>query len=65
MTTTVLDTKIEESHNEIYNTSVLVNKTDYDAKILEIQEKYFTTADYNKFTSDILDAKMKKKNKRN
>ena len=64
MTTTVLDTKIEESHNKICNTSVLVNKTDYDAKILEIEEKYFTTADYNKFTSDILDAKMKKKKKK-
>ena len=41
-----------------------MNKTDYDAKILEIEEKYFTTADYNKFTSDILDAKMKKKKKK-
>ena len=61
VTTTVLDTKIEERHNKISNPSVLVNKADYDAKILEI---YCCTADYNKFTSDILDAKMKKKKKR-
>ena len=41
--------------------SSLVKKTDYDAKILEIEVKYFTTSDYNKFTSDILDAKVKQK----
>ena len=38
-----------------------VKKTDYDAIILEIEEKYFTTSGYNKFTSDILDAKIKLK----
>ena len=39
--------------------SGLVKKTDYDAKISKIQEKYFTTCDYNKFTSEILDIKIK------
>ena len=28
----------------------------------DIKEKYMTTADYNKFTSDIVDAKIKQKN---
>ena len=34
--------------------------TDYDSKISDIEGKYFTTSDYNKFTNDILDAKIKK-----
>ena len=36
-------------------------KTDYDAKILDIESKYFTTADHNKFISQTLDAKIKQK----
>ena len=39
--------------------SALVKKTDYDAKISETEGKYFTAADYNKCTSNILDAKIK------
>ena len=39
----------------------LVKKIDYDAKISKIEEKYVTNSDYNKFTSGILDAKMKQK----
>ena len=38
-----------------------VKKIDYDSKIKDIGEKYFTTFDYNKFTSDILDSKIKQK----
>ena len=34
-------------------------KRDHDAKISEIERKYFHTSDYNKFMSDIIDAKMK------
>ena len=34
---------------------------DYDDNIKDIEGKYFTTADYNKFTSDILDVKIKQK----
>ena len=40
--------------------SILLKKTDYDGKILDIEAKYFTTADYNKFTSQTLDAKIKR-----
>ena len=47
--------------NKIPDICGLVNKTDYDIKISEIDKKYFTTSDYNKFTKNILDAKMKQK----
>ena len=39
----------------------LVKKTDYEAEILHIEGKYFTIFIYNKFTSDILDARLKQK----
>ena len=39
----------------------LVKKTDYDARISKFEGKYFTSSDYNKFASDILDAKIKQK----
>ena len=32
---------------------------DYDAKILDIELKYFTTSDYNKFTNQIIGNKVK------
>ena len=61
MTATAINTKIKEVDNKIPNLSSLVKKTDYDAKISDIQGKYFTTSDYNKFTGDIFDAKIKQK----
>ena len=45
-TTTALTTV----ENKMPNVSDLVNKPDYDAKISEMENKYFTTSDYNKFT---------------
>ena len=39
--------------------SGLLRKIDYDARISQVVGKYFTNSDYNKFTSDILDAKVK------
>ena len=36
-------------------------KTDYDAKISKIKNKYITTDDYNKFTKDIAANKIKSK----
>ena len=53
VTTTVSNTKIKEVENKTPSASGLVKNTD------DIGGKYFTTADYNKFTSDILDAKIK------
>ena len=40
-------------------TNKQTNKKDDDTKRKDIEVKYFTTADYNKFTSDILEAKIK------
>ena len=58
VTTGILNIKIREVKNEIPDVSRLVKKADYDAKIKDIKGKYFTS-DYNKFTSDILDSKLK------
>ena len=65
VTTTLLDTKIGEVENKIPNTSGLVTpaildtkngdvtglvkKTDYNAKLSDIEKKSFTTSNYNKF----------------
>ena len=40
--------------NEIVNVSDIVKKTDYDAEVADIGDKYFTMSDYNRFTNDIL-----------
>ena len=36
-------------------------KRDYDTKILDIEKKYFTTPDYDKFMGEAIDAKVKQK----
>ena len=41
--------------------SKLVKKIYYDADILDIKYKYFTTTDYNKFKNEKLDLKIKQK----
>ena len=41
---------------------ILAKKTNYNAKISDVEKKYFTTFDYNVFMNDILDAKIKQKN---
>ena len=46
--------------NEIPNVSDIVRKTDYDAETPDIDGKYFTMSDNNKFTNDIIDATIKK-----
>ena len=57
MITTVLNTKI----SEVEKNDNLVKKTDYDGKISDNEGRNFTVSGYNKFTSDILDAKIKQK----
>ena len=47
--------------NKIPDVNNLVKKSDCDAKELDIESKYFTTADYNKFTNQTLVAKRKQK----
>ena len=46
----------------IANIGTLVEKASYVEKIKEIEGKYFTTCDYNNFTNNIIDAKIKIKN---
>ena len=48
--------------NKIPHVSNLVKNTDYETKISDIETKYITTADYNKFTKDIVVNQMKSKN---
>ena len=61
VTTTVLNAKIKEVDNKIHDLSGLVKKKVYDAKILEIERKYFTTSDYNTFMSGMRVAEIKHK----
>ena len=62
VTITFLNTKIGEVENKILDDSGLVKKTDFLAKISIIKQKYFTTLNKNKFTSEIVDAKIKQAN---
>ena len=48
VTTAVLDTKVTEVKNKILDVSLLVRKTDYEAKISETGNKYLTSSYYNK-----------------
>ena len=43
------------------NISNLVKKTDYNTEISDIDARFFNTSDYNKFTGEILNAKLKKR----
>ena len=47
--------------NKIPNVSDLVKKADDSAKISEMEEKYFSASDYDKLTSNTIDAKIKQK----
>ena len=58
-TATVLDTKIKEVDNKLPDLRCLVKKRDYHAEISETETKHFTTSDYDKFMSNILDATIK------
>ena len=51
--------EIIEVNKKIPKLNGLVDKTDYDTKISEIEGKYFATTEHNKIASDILDAKIK------
>ena len=53
MATTSFKTNIGEDKNKISNASGLAKKTDYNAKISDIHAIYFTTFDYNKFSSQL------------
>ena len=59
-TTAVPNTKIDEVVNKI-PVSKLIKKVDYNPKKTDIEEKYFTTSDNNKFMNDIRNTKIKQK----
>ena len=50
--------------NPVENNNLMLviqsKKTDHDAEISGIKSKYFTTVDYNRFTNEKLDLKLKK-----
>ena len=51
-------TSVENKRPDVIN---LVKKTNYDAKISDIEVKYITTADYNKFTKNVVSNNIKSK----
>ena len=55
------NTALTAVENKTTNVINLLKRINYDAKISEIDSKYFTTADYNKFTSQTLDEKINKR----
>ena len=58
---TAVENKIPDVNNLVKKTKKKEKKTDYDAEILDIKSKYFSTANYNKFTSEKPDLKIKQK----
>ena len=57
LATTAALTAVENKIPDV-NNLVKEKKIDYDAEILYIKSKYFSTADYNKFTSEKPDLKI-------
>ena len=55
-------TAVENKISDVSNQFKKKKKTDYDAKISDIESKYITTADYNKFTKNIVDNNIKSRN---
>ena len=62
VTAIVFNIWLGEVDSKIPDVSGLVKKTDYNAKISDIEAKYITTSDYNTFTVEIYDAKLKQAN---
>ena len=65
MTSTVLNTEINEVENKIPDTSSLVNTTVLNTKISEVKNKipdhakYITTPEFNKLTAENFAARLK------
>ena len=53
--------KVKYLENKIPNVTNLVRKADYDAKISDMENKYFTTSHYNMLTNNILDTMITQK----
>ena len=52
-------TELNDIKNKMSNVSTLFKKADENTKISDIWKKYFPTFDYNKFTNEIVEGKMK------
>ena len=55
----VYNIKMEEVQSKIHDLGGLVKKTDYNIKMSDNEGKYSTTTNYNTFSKEILDAKIK------
>ena len=59
----VLEKKIDDAGKKILILAgLLKSRPDYDGKVSDIETKYFTTSDYNKFINEILNKNRKKRN---
>ena len=61
ITSLAINSELTAVENEMPDVSSLVKKIDFDSKISEIEGRYITTADYNKFTKNIVDNSIKSK----
>ena len=52
-------TELNDIKNKMSNVSTLFKKADDNTKISDIWKKYFPTFDYNKFTNETVEGKMK------
>ena len=52
---------VVQSRERIITLKYLVKRTDYNAKILDIEAKSFSSSDYNQFKGEIRDANIKEK----
>ena len=59
--TTAAFTTVENKIPNVSDLGKKTKKTDYDAKIKDTKNKYFTTSDYNKFINNIFNEKIKAK----
>ena len=68
MTTTALKTKIRKVENKISSVTGLVTTEVLNAKLVEVENKipdhakYITKPEFNKFTTTIIDTKLKQVN---
>ena len=58
---TVYNIKMEEVQSKIHDLGGLVKKTDYNIKMSDNEGKYSITTNYNTFSKEIIDAKIKKR----
>ena len=61
LVTPTVNTQIEEVENKTPDVRGLIKKTDYNVKISNIEAKYFTTSEYDTFTTQIVETKAKEK----